>query len=296
MAIRSRPHNSRRVIFTADDFGMALPVNEAIERAHREGVLTTASLMTGGDAVIDAVQRAQRLTGLRVGLHVTLVNGRPLLPPERVPDLVDGAGRLLVDLPAAGVRFFFRPGIRRQLEAEIRAQFEAFRATGLRLDHVNAHSHMHVHPTVFGLLLRIGREYGNPPLRIPREPFLPSWRATQRDLRARLASALLLAPWFGWMTLRARMAGVAHNDFVFGFNDTGRMTRERVIAFLRALPPGASEFYFHVAVRHWAGMDRELEPYALEEEFAALIDPAVAATLRDEAIASIGFADLAAAR
>jgi chitin disaccharide deacetylase len=291
MAIRPRPR-TRRVIFTADDFGMALSVNEAIERAHRDGVLGTASLMAGGDAVADAVERARRLPGLRVGLHVTLVNGRPLLPPEQVPDLVDGTGRLLVDLPAAGVRFFFRPGIRRQLEAEIRAQFEAFRATGLRLDHVNAHSHMHVHPTIFGLLLRIGRDYGNPPLRIPREPFVQSWRATRRDLPARLASALLLAPWFGLMTLRARNAGVAYNDFVFGMNDTGRMTRERVVAFLRELPPGTSELYFHIAVRHWPGMDRELESYALEDEFAALIDPAVAATLADEAIAAIGFADL----
>ena len=121
---------------TGDDFGLTVSVNEAVEIAHRDRVLRAASLMVGGSAAEDAVERARRLPGLRVGLHLVLVEGRPVLPPAQLPDLVDADGEFSRDLVAAGFRFFFRPGARRQLAAEIRAQFEAFRATGLGLDHV----------------------------------------------------------------------------------------------------------------------------------------------------------------
>ncbi len=143
----------KQLILTGDDFGLDVPVNEAVEEAHCRGVLTAASLMVGADAVADAVERARRLPTLRVGLHVVLVEGRPVLPPSEVPDLVDGNGEFSTRLVRSGFRFFFLPRVRRQMEAEIRAQFRAFRETGLALDHADAHNHMHVHPTVLGLML-----------------------------------------------------------------------------------------------------------------------------------------------
>ena len=112
---------------------MAPEVNEAVERANRHGVLRSASLMVGAPAAADAIERARRLTALAVGLHVVVVNGRPVLPAERLPDLVDERGEFLSDLVQAGVRFFFRPRVRAQLAAEIRAQFERFKRTGLTL-------------------------------------------------------------------------------------------------------------------------------------------------------------------
>jgi chitin disaccharide deacetylase len=273
-------HDRRRVIFTVDDFGLALPVNEAVERAHREGVVRTASLMVGAPAAADAVDRARHLPALHVGLHLVLVKGRALLPPERIRLLVDADGNFSSDQARAGVRYFFTPGIRMQLEAEVRAQFAAFAATGLRLDHVNAHSHMHVHPTVFGIVLRVAQEYGAPPIRIPREPSAPWW----------------LAPWLGSMMARARAAGVAHNDYVLGMHDTGAMRRDRVLAHLRALPAGVTELYFHAATEPWDGIDPVLGGYALAEELAALIDPAVAAALQAPGIEPITFADVTAVR
>lgn len=269
----------RRVIFTADDFGLALPVNEAIERGHRDGILTTASLMVAEPACADAVARARRLPDLHVGLHLSLVSGRPLLPAERIPLLVDARGRFFEDQARAGVRFFFTPGVRRQLEAEIRAQFAAFKATGLRLDHVNAQRHMHVHPTVFGLLLKVGREYGSPPVRIPYEPGAPWW----------------LTPWFALMGARAKAAGVAANRYVFGFTDTGRMDRDRVLALLRRLPAdGVTEMYFHPSTGRWEGIDPELASARLEDEFAALVDAEVIAAARAPGIESTTFSALTA--
>ena len=170
----------KHLVVTADDFGLAPEVNEAVEEAHRHGILTAASLMAAEPAAADAVARARHMPGLRVGLHLVLVEGRPVLPPERVPDLVDAQGFFRQNMVRAGVDFFFRPKVRRQLEAEIEAQFDAFAATGLPLDHVNAHKHFHLHPTIAGLMLRIGKRHGAKAMRVPLEP-TACWRRWRRS-------------------------------------------------------------------------------------------------------------------
>src|SRR5271154_41077 len=136
------------LIVTADDFGAAVQVNDAVEQGHRGGVLTAASLMVSAPAASDAVARAKGLPRLRVGLHVVLVEGKPTLPASAVPDLVDASGHFRGDMARAAAAMFFFSSVRRQLEAEIEAQFDAFRATGLDLDHVNTHKHFHLHPTI----------------------------------------------------------------------------------------------------------------------------------------------------
>lgn len=282
----------KRLIVTADDFGASLPVNEAIEQAHQNGILTTASLMVGAAAAPDAVERAKRMPSLKVGLHVVLVCGRPLLPAGHIPDLVDDQGNFSTQLARAGINFFFRSRVRRQLEAEIRAQFAAFRNTGLTLDHVNAHNHMHVHPTVLSLILRVGREYDVRAVRLPREPFLSSWRAARNALPLRLAHSLLLNPWMSLMKWQLKKARVAHNDYIFGMNDTGQMTEQRVLALLAHLPHGVSEMYFHPALSKWDGMDPGMAGYACEAEFQALTSPAIASALRQYDIQKVSFSDL----
>jgi hopanoid biosynthesis associated protein HpnK len=267
----------KQVIFNADDFGVAREVNEAVEIAHRDGVLRSASLMVGAQEAADAIERAKRLPELAIGLHVVLVNGRPVLPPERVPDLVDARGEFLTDLVRAGVRFFFRPGLRRQLEAEIRAQFESFAATGFALDHVNAQSHMHVHPTIFALVLRVGREYGARAVRIPREPH---------------GGTRTIEPWTTLMRARARRSGLRYNDYAYGVNDAGAMTESRVLEMLRSLPDGVTELFFHPATGPFPGADPGAERFAWAEELAALTSPKVRTELERNGIESITFSSL----
>ena len=96
----------KRLIVTADDFGLSVRVNEAIEAAFQHGILTAASLMVTGPAAGDAIARAQRLRGLKVGLHVVLVRGCPVLPPADVPDLVNQDGRVF-DQSGIGRRQIF---------------------------------------------------------------------------------------------------------------------------------------------------------------------------------------------
>ena len=125
-----------------------------------DGILTAASLMVSGAAAADAVRRARAMPSLRVGLHLVLVEGKPVLPAAAVPDLVDASGNFRTDMARAGAAMFFLPKVRRQLEAEIEAQFAAFDATGLTLDHVNAHKHFHLHPTIAALIVKLGKTHG----------------------------------------------------------------------------------------------------------------------------------------
>ncbi len=252
--------------------------------------------MVAGDAADDAVARARRMPTLRVGLHVVLVRGRPALPPEQIPDLVDEDGRLSTRLVAAGFAFFFKRKVRAQLRAEIEAQFRRFRDTGLTLDHVNAHNHIHFHPTVLGLILDVGRAFGVPAVRVPYEPFLASWRATREAPVGRLLSAVSYWPLTALMRRRLRRARVAGNDYVFGLNDSGRVDRARLLGYLAHLPDGVSEIYCHPATRRWPEMEPEMAGYAVADELAALTDPAVRARLRQGDIAPVAFGELAAAR
>ena len=257
----------KRVIFSADDFGLTESVNEAVELAHREGALTSASLMVGAPAAADAVRRARALPDLRVGLHLVVIEGPAVLPASEIPDLVDAGGEFPSDQLRLGINYFFRPHVRRQLAAEIRAQFAAFAATGLTLDHANAHKHMHLHPTVGRLLIDIGREFGLRSIRVPAEP--PAVLAAC-GTRVGLGDRALYQ-WTRLLRGQARAAGLATNDHCFGLAWSGHMTTDRVRRLLAVLPDGVSEIYFHPATVSDATLRRLMPDYEHAAELAALL-------------------------
>jgi hopanoid biosynthesis associated protein HpnK len=268
----------KRLIVTADDFGISPGVNEAIENAHRGGILSAASLMVAGDSAADAVDRARRLPSLGVGLHLVLVDGRPLLPARQLPDLVDAAGFFPNAMASHGARLFFSAAARRQAAAEIRAQLEAFRATGLPLDHVNAHHHFHFHPVVRDILIGLAPEYGIRAIRVPREPAMLTWHACGDHAASRLSNKAML----GWFTARLKggldRARIAHNDWQLGLSDTGEMNSARLAKLIVHLPDGVTELYSHPSMRN--------------AEYTALIDPSIAALLARQGVTPIPFAAL----
>ena len=261
------------VIFTADDFGLSDAVNEGIERAHREGVLTHASLMVAGAAAEDAVRRARKLPGLKVGLHLVAVEGPAVLPPADIPDLVDGRGWFPSGQFRLGLRYAALPRVRAQLAAEIAAQFAAFAATGLTLSHADAHKHMHLHPVVGRLMLAAGRRHGLPRIRMPAEPTAVMAACGVPAT----AGARALHAWCRVLRRQARKAGIATTDAVFGLAWTGHMTEARLFALLPHLPSGLNELYFHPAARRDALLDALMPGYEHEAELAALVSPRVRA-------------------
>jgi hopanoid biosynthesis associated protein HpnK len=284
--------SARRLIVCADDFGRDVAINEAVEAAFRDGILTSASLMVAAPAAADAVVRARRMPALRVGLHLVLIDGSPVLPPARIPGLVGADGRFGDSQIRVGLRYFCAPGVRRLLAAEIGAQFAAFRATGLALDHVNAHQHLHLHPTVARLIVEVGRSHGLRAVRLPAEPAqalrgafpgeryrAPAWRPLVSALRRRL-----------------HRAGLATNDQVFGIAWSGAMVEQRVLGLLPHLPPGVSEIYFHPATRQTPALAAAMPGYRHTEELGALTSPNVRRRIAELGISLIGYGDLAPGR
>ena len=275
----------RNLIVTADDFGAAVEVNQAVERAHKDGVLTAASLMVSGAAAADAVTRARMMPTLRVGLHLVLVDGKPVLPVRSVPDLVDGNGNFRNDMARAGAAMFFRAKVRAQLAAEIEAQFEAFAATGLKLDHVNAHKHFHLHPTIAALIVKFASRHGAKGARVPLEPGHVLARVEPHKASG---TVFLTAPFARRLQRHFRKAGVNAPDHVFGLAWSGAMTGKRLKGLLEHLPEGVSEIYLHPATGPYPG---SAEGYAYREELAALTDLGMAPLIAKRNIRLGGFSD-----
>jgi hopanoid biosynthesis associated protein HpnK len=222
--------------------------------------------MVAGAAAADAVRRAKALPNLSVGLHLVAIEGPAVLPPHVIPS----------QQLRLGLEYAFHPAVRRQLAAEIRAQFTAYAATGLPLDHADAHKHMHLHPTVGNLLLRIGREFGLRAVRVPAEP--PATGA--------------LHAWSRLFRSHARRAGMVYADAVFGIADSGHMTIERLLRLIPQLPDGVSEIYCHPASRRDAVLDALMPGYEHEAELAALVDPRLRAMLRQHGIVPTRYGEL----
>ena len=273
----------KRLIVSADDFGMAESVNQAVEVAHRDGLLSTASLMVAGKAAADAVERARANPALKIGLHLVLVEGDSVLSQKDIPLLVDSHNRFPRNQAALGFRYFFRPGIRAELEREIRAQFVAFAVTGLELDHVNAHKHMHLHPTVARLMLAIAREHGCRAVRLP------------RALKPAGFGGYALAGWTNYLGAQARHHGMITNDYVCGLAETGHFDEAAFLACLAALPEGVTEAYFHPAMRRDPALAETMPGYDHQGELAALLSVRARAAVAQNGIRLTTWSELARA-
>ena len=270
----------KKLIVTADDFGLSKEVNEAVETAHKNGILTATSLMVAERFASDAVARARLLPKLGVGLHVALSRAHPASPLQDIPDLVDENGLLRAGLVGSGFRFFFLPAVRRQLKLEITAQFSAFAKTGLRLDHVNAHNHLHLHPTVLSLILEIGKSFGMKSIRLP------------LDDTSKGVGAFFLKPWLALMKARLRNHGICHNDVLLGLDETGHLDSKTLISLVEGLSDRTAELMCHPATGPWADMDPMARDFRYDLEFAALVDKASIKAICDNEVMLITYRDI----
>jgi len=255
------------LIVTGDDFGASAEVNDAIEACHRDGLLTSASLMASAPAFADAAARARGLPGLATGLHLVLCDGRAASAPGAVPGLVDEAGRFEVSPARAGLRYWSaRRALRPQLEREIRAQLERFLASGLALDHLDGHHHLHLHPVVFDVLAPLLAEYRVPWVRFVHEDGLGRSGAPRLDP----VPAIFVA-----LSRRARRlaasAGARGPGRVYGLRASGRLDERELLRLVRGLRAPRVEIYAHPSRVHDAGRAEE----------AALCSAAVRQALKD---------------
>lgn len=264
----------KRLIFNADDLGLSAEVNEGIERAHREGVLTAASLMTGEAGFEEGVRLARANPGLAVGLHLTLTDGVPTLPAARIPSLTQQNGRFRDDMAGMGLTLAVSREARAELAAEVAAQMARFTATGLACDHVNAHKHYHLHPSIAAALIRAAIEAGVRCLRLPWEP---GGLVCAVEPGAPGTGEWAIRPWCRVLRRRAARQGLVAPDRVVGLAWSGHFTAERLLGVLPRLPEGVTELYFHPAIA--GGFPGGADGYDYPGELAALTDPRVAEAL-----------------
>ena len=228
----STAESGRTVIFTADDFGLSPALNGAVALAHRHGLLRCASLMAVGPQVEAAFRQARELPNLCLGVHLTLIQGRAVLPPEKIPHLVDNQGRFLHHPVATGWRYFWEPRLLPEIKREMAAQIETVLRADLTPWHLNGHLNLHLHPKIFPLVLDLAREYGIPAVRLARE----DWRATLAlapdHPLPKVAQGLIFALLCRRARRQAQAAGLLCNDHLFGLLNDGRMTEDYLLGLI----------------------------------------------------------------
>lgn len=271
---------TRRLIINADDFGLSHEVNSAVIRAHTEGVLTTASLMVNEAGFGNAVELARQHPRLGVGLHLSLVCGRSALRQSEIPNLVDAQQRFPNCPVSAGMKFFFDPRCREQLEREVTAQFEKFFGTGLTLDHVNGHLHFHLHPAVFGIVMKHARRWKVRQVRLTRDPFWLNARLARGRWGYRVSHAVIFALLSTWAKGMLARVDIRHTRNVYGLLQHGLVDESFVAGFLANLPPGDSELYSHPSLTQF------------RHELDALLSPKVRDIIVGRGIELIRYQDL----
>ncbi|KAB8331707.1 ChbG/HpnK family deacetylase [Scytonema tolypothrichoides VB-61278] len=235
-------------IINGDDFGFSHGVNQAIIKAHKEGVLTSTSLMVTGEAFDEAVDLAHAHPTLAVGLHLVLVCGRAALPPSQIPHLVDSIGNFPYSAPISGLRYQFIQATHEELRQEIRAQLEKFRSSGLRLSHVDGHLHMHVHPVVLRILVDLADEFGIRVIRLPCEELGMSLRLDRRNLLTKLVWAGVFGGLRRYGEGLLKSKGIGFAERVYGLLQTGSVTEEYLLGLIPQIEANRVEIYCHPAV------------------------------------------------
>jgi hopanoid biosynthesis associated protein HpnK len=288
--------SARRLVVAGDDFGAAPEVNAAIVRAHRDGILTSASLMVTGDAAAEAVALAREHPRLAVGLHLVLVQGRPAAAPARIPRLVRRDGNFRNWPVATGLRYAMLAAVERggrdELRAEIEAQLAAFAATGLRLAHVDGHVNMHLHPMVLPILLELAPRYGVRAVRLSREDLRAALRYDRSSLVRKVFEGVVFRTLAAWSAPRLRAAGIVTARRVYGMHQTGRVDERYLLDVIRTLPPGVHELYCHPAERQPPALAAHQHGYDHAGELCALTSPRVREALRAAGVELVAYPEL----
>lgn len=278
------------LIVNADDFGLEEEVNNAVELACQEGILTSTSLLAGGNAFEKAIVVAERNPQLGVGVHTALVGGiKPVLQPSEIPSLVDENGLLLQDY---GV--FLKKDLRGEINyqevyRELEAQFEKIQSTGLKITHADGHQHLHIWPKVLPIVVSLCKKYKISCMRIPEE-----------DIRygRHLANFSRFLGKTGLSVLAARARkvvlaeGIVTTDKFWGMMDGGKLTERRLLNIIRSLPDGFHEIMCHPGVNNITMSQKYSWGYHWQDELLALTSPDVYRALINAGIHRINYGDL----
>jgi chitin disaccharide deacetylase len=267
----------RRLIVNADDFALTAGVNQAILDAHRDGIVTSTTLMANGAAFGQAVIASRRAPTLGVGVHLNLSEGVPISPPESIPTLVDDLGRLHLTPGRLLEGILVRHVDLREVETELRAQISRIMIRGIAPTHLDGHKHVHVLPGVDDIVIRLAREFAIPSVRCPLEeaPGLLNTVEAGKSAGGSVLRQYLVGRGISLFARRFRRkladAGLSHPAHFHGISYTGFLNTRLIEDVVERLPEGTNELMCHpgysdadlARTRTRLLVQREVEAFAL---------------------------------
>ncbi len=241
----------RQLIVNADDFGLTEQVSRGILDAHREGIVTSTTLMANGGAFDAAVSMSRRAPRLGIGVHLNLTEGEPVSPALRIPSLVDRSGRLHLNPGRLLQALVTRQINLADVETELRAQIAKIHRAGILPTHFDGHKHVHVLPGVSDIVIRLAREFSIPSVRCPLEesPGLLEMLDSGRTGRASVLKQYLVgrgvSAFARRFTQKLAEAGLGYPTHFYGLSHTGFLDARGIREVLGRLPQGTSELMCH---------------------------------------------------
>ena len=274
---------TRLLVVTADDFGLTDGVNRAVVRSHREGIVTSASLLAVGRAYRAAVELAQCTPTLAVGVHLAVVGeDPPLLAASEVPSLVEGTGHFPRSYHSVLRRAVLGRLNIEDVRREFRAQVERVLSDGVAVSHLDTHQHLHLWPPIAQVVSELAREFGIRAVRLPR-----SHRRSPVGLGVSVLAAALAR--------RLDGAGLRHTADFAGLDEAGAMDRALTAALsgLGGRGGATAELNAHPGEAGDPDLARFTWGYRWDRELAALTDPALPALIRDTGFRLVSWAEVA---
>ena len=281
----------KRLIVNADDFGLSREVNAGIARAHREGILTSASLMVAEHAAAEAAHFARENPTLDVGLHVVVCKGRSVLDASRLGRAVGASGAFIDNPVTAGMRYYFDRSLRAAITDELRAQIERHLELVGSLNHIDGHLNFHVHPLFADILVQLAVEYKVPCIRLPRERVTATLRLRRDHAVRKLVESAIFKTLSRRTSRMMRERGLKSTDELFGLHQSGHLSEEYVLGILERMRDGVTEMYFHPA----ADIGGVPPAAAAQREVEILTSARVREAIVRRGIALTTFAELARA-
>ena len=278
----------RYIIINADDFGRHAEINRAVEEGLVHGCLRSATVMPGGAAFAGAIDIARRHEELGLGVHFTLVDGHPILPPEEIPSLVGSEGDFLPDHTALLKRYLKGSINLEEVRRELAAQLQKVEATGIPISHVDSHQHMHTLPGIIDIVLDLAARAGIRAVRTPRTPLFAGAFGGLGQLVGRLGLSTLAR----LAACKAHRRGLLTPDNFAGIVAGEAVSEGELLHLIAHLPQGTTEVMMHPGMKNDVLQEDSGWQNDFEAELAAILSPRVGEALRKAEVEPVNFRHL----